>query len=65
MLIGTMVHSMAISILLRGSAFQPTLENRCLKKSPANCARATLAAIRAASKAPTEVLQIATVRTQC
>jgi len=55
----------AISLFLRGATSQPTHENRGPKESPANCARATLTALRTASKAPKAVLQIATVWTKC
>lgn len=64
MLIDSITRAVVLSVGLAAFRKQPTLESRCPKESAANCAQATLTALRAAPKSPREVLRIATVWSQ-
>jgi len=64
MLIDSITRAVVLSVGLAAFREQPTLESRCPKESAANCAQATLTALRAAPKSPREVLRIATVWSQ-
>jgi hypothetical protein len=64
MLIDAIARALVLSVGFATFREQPTLESRCPKESAANCAQATLTALRAAPRSPQEVLRIATVWSQ-